>query len=309
MTDTRFTGSITAMATPFNSDGTLAVKDLQKFVQRQIDGGIGALLPMGTTGESPTLNHEEHGEVVEIVIESSKGRLPVIAGAGSNSTREAISLTKHAVSAGADGVLHVTGYYNKPTQEGIFQHFSAIAQETDKPIILYSIPSRCIVDISIATVERLVAKHSNIRHIKESGGDVSRVDELKMALGDDITVLSGDDGLTLSFISAGAEGVISVASNVFPSEIAELVSTALSGDLERASTLHRMMYPIFRDLFIEPSPVPVKVALKEMGIFSTDRVRLPLCEISDDSRETVLNSLKQVMEKTNAKKKAEINLR
>ena len=181
------------MATPFNEDGTLAVGDLQKFVERQISGGIQGLLPMGTTGESPTLNHEEHGEVVEIVVETAKGRLPVIAGSGSNSTREAISLTKHADAAGADGTLHVTGYYNKPTQEGIFQHFSAIAQETDKPIILYSIPGRCIVDISIATVERLLSKHPNIRHIKESGGEVSRVDELKSALGDDITVLSGDD--------------------------------------------------------------------------------------------------------------------
>ncbi len=294
MTDTRFTGSITAMATPFNNDGTLAVDDLQQFVERQIAGGIGGLLPMGTTGESPTLNHEEHGEVVEIVVNTAKGRLPVIAGAGSNSTREAISLTKHADAAGADGTLHVTGYYNKPTQEGIFQHFSAIAQETDKPIILYSIPGRCIVDISIETVERLVSKHANIRHIKESGGDVSRVDGLKKALGDDITVLSGDDGLTLSFIASGAEGVISVASNIFPAEVTDLVSAALAGDLKGASKIHENLYPLFRDLFIEPSPVPVKICLKKLGIFSTDRVRLPLCEASSENRKTILDSLEQV---------------
>lgn len=295
MTDMRFTGSITAMTTPFQSDGTLAVDDLEKLVHSQIDGGINALLPMGTTGESPTLNHEEHAEVVERVIETANGRVPVIAGAGSNSTREAIAMTRHADKSGADGLLHVTGYYNKPSQEGIFQHFSAVAQETDKPIILYSIPSRCVVDISVNTVERLVAKHPNIRHIKESGGDVGRVDELKMALGDDITVLSGDDSLTLAFIASGAEGVISVASNIFPSEVTALVDAALRGDLKRASAIHRSLYPIFRDLFVEPNPVPAKLCLKQLERFSTDRVRLPLCQITDEGRSTVLESLEKVL--------------
>lgn len=283
------------MATPFLSDGTLAVNDLEKLVQSQISGGIKALLPMGTTGESPTLNHEEHAEVVERVIETAAGRVPIIAGAGSNSTREAIAMTRHADQAGADGILHVTGYYNKPSQEGIFQHFSAVAQETDKPIVLYSIPGRCVVDISINTVERLVAKHPNIRHIKESGGDVGRVDELKIALGDDITVLSGDDSLTLAFIASGAEGVISVASNLFPAEVTALVDAALEGDLKQASAIHRSMYPIFRDLFIEPNPVPVKLCLKQLGLFSTDRVRLPLCQISDEGRPIVLNTLESVL--------------
>ncbi len=296
MAEMRFTGSITAMATPFAEDGSLAVKDLENFVQDQVEGGIGALLPMGTTGESPTLNHQEHAEVVECVVGAAKGRVPIIAGAGSNSTREAIAMTRHADEAGADGVLHVTGYYNKPTQEGIFQHFSAIAQETDKPIVLYSIPGRCIVDISIQTVERLVAKHSNIRHIKESGGSVARVDELKMALGDDITVLSGDDGLTLAFMASGAEGVVSVASNLFPAEVTALVEAASRGDLGQAARIHRILYPIFRDLFIEPSPVPVKLCLKELDLFSTDRVRLPLCEIDSDNRAVVLQSLRNVLE-------------
>ncbi|HCR29847.1 MAG TPA: 4-hydroxy-tetrahydrodipicolinate synthase [Opitutae bacterium] len=296
MINTRFTGSITAMATPFDADGSLSVPSLKAFVNRQIEGGINGLLPMGTTGESPTLNHEEHGEVVEIVVNEADGRVPVIAGAGSNSTREAIAMTRHADQAGADGTLHVTGYYNKPTQEGIFQHFSAIAQETDKPIVLYSIPGRCIVDISLATVEQLVARHPNIRHIKESGGQVSRVDELKQTLGDDITVLSGDDGLTLPFIASGAEGVISVASNLFPTEITELVKSALSGDLKTASDFHRSLYPLFRDLFIEPSPVPVKACLKKLGFFPTDRVRLPLCEMGQDNLAVVLDSLQQVRE-------------
>ena len=295
MNDLRFTGSITAMATPFLADGTLAVNDLEKLVRSQIAGGIKALLPMGTTGESPTLNHEEHAEVVERTIEFANGSVPIIAGAGSNSTREAIAMTRHADQAGADGILHVTGYYNKPSQEGIFQHFSAIAQETDKPIILYSIPSRCIVDISIATVERLAAKYSNIRHIKESGGDVGRVDELKIAMGDDITVLSGDDSLTLAFIASGAEGVISVASNILPAEVTALVDAALGGDLKHAAAIHRMLYPIFRDLFIEPNPVPVKLCLKKLGIFSTDRVRLPLCQISDEGRPAVLKTLANVL--------------
>jgi len=303
MINTRFTGSITAMATPFNADGSLSVSDLKAFVNRQIEGGINGLLPMGTTGESPTLNHEEHGEVVEIVVNEADGRVPVIAGAGSNSTREAIAMTNHADQAGADGTLHVTGYYNKPTQEGIFQHFSAIAQETDKPIILYSIPGRCIVDIALPTVERLVAKHANIRHIKESGGEVSRVDELKQSLGDEITVLSGDDGLTLPFIASGAEGVISVASNLFPTEVTELVRSALSGDLKTASSFHHSLYPLFRDLFIEPSPVPVKACLKKLGYFKTDRVRLPLCEMSEENLAIVLDSLQQVtinLKSTNA---------
>ncbi len=282
------------MATPFHEDGSVAAGDLEKLVESQIEGGIDALLPVGTTGESPTLDHEEHNQVVEIVIEAANERVPVIAGAGSNSTREAVSLTKHADEAGADAILHVTGYYNKPSQEGIFQHFSAVASETDKPIILYSIPSRCVVDISIETVERLVARFPNIRHIKESGGAVSRVDQLKQAMGDDITILSGDDGLTLSFISAGAEGAISVASNLFPSEVGAMIKAAAQGDLKTASQWHQTLYPIFSNLFIEPSPVPVKACLKELGIFQSDRVRLPLCPMSVENRNIVLDTFNRI---------------
>lgn len=283
------------MATPFTEDGSIAKSDLEKLVDSQIEGGINGLVPVGTTGESPTLNHEEHNEVVEIVVESAKGRVPVIAGAGSNSTREAISLTKHADEAGADGILHVTGYYNKPSQEGMFQHFSAIASETDKPIVLYSIPSRCVVDISIDTVERLVAKFPNIRHIKESGGSVARVDQLKIALGDEITVLSGDDGLTLPFLSSGAEGAISVASNIFPAEVGAMIQAALDGDLKTASRWHQQLYPIFSTLFIEPSPVPVKACLKEIGLFQSGRVRLPLCPMSAENQQKVLDVLRETL--------------
>lgn len=298
MTTARFNGSITALATPFNEDGSLAVGDLQRLVEAQIEGGIHGLLPVGTTGESPTLSHEEHIQVVQVVIEQAKGRVPVIAGAGSNSTREAVALTKHAHKAGADGILHVTGYYNKPSQEGMFQHFSRVAEATDKPIVLYSIPGRCIVDIEVATVERLLAKYPHVNHIKEAGGSVERVDLLKQAMGEDLCVLSGDDGLTLPFIASGAEGVISVASNVAPRQVVAMVDAALAGDLKTASQLHRHLFPLFKALFIECSPVPVKAALKQIGIFHSDRVRLPLCRMGDSNRKLVLETLEAILANT-----------
>ena len=290
MSTARYTGSITAIATPFDENGALAVSDLEKLVETQIAAGINGILPVGTTGESPTLNHDEHNQVVDIVVDKTKGRVPIIAGAGSNSTREAEFLTKHAHESGADAILHVTGYYNKPSQEGIFQHFSRIAEMTDKPIILYSIPGRCMVDIGINTVERLLSKYPHVNHIKEAGGSVDRVDQLKHAMGDDIVVLSGDDSLTLPFISVGAEGVISVASNVLPAEVVGMVNAALSGNLAEARRLHQAMYPIFKTLFVEPNPVPVKACLKKLGIFSTDRVRMPLWEMDSEVKNTVLDT-------------------
>lgn len=293
MTMRRFSGSITALATPFRPDGSLATDDLVKLVESQIAGGIDGLLPVGTTGESPTLDHDEHHEVIDCVIATANGRVPVIAGAGSNSTKEAVSLTRHATKAGADATLHVTGYYNKPTQEGIYQHFAAVASETDKPIILYSIPGRCVVDIAVETVERLASRFPNIRHIKEAGGSVDRVDQLKRAMGDDLVVLSGDDSLTLAFMASGAEGVISVASNILPAEVTALVRAAQSGDLKEASRLHRGLYPIFRALFVEPNPVPLKVCLRQMELFQSDCVRLPLCGATEATRSLVLAAFEE----------------
>src|SRR5882757_5841500 len=249
------TGTITALVTPF-SKGKVDYADLKKLVAHQLKGGIDGLVPVGTTGESPTLDYDEHLDVVRAVIAEVRGRVPVIAGTGSNSTYEALHLTKLAHEAGADAMLLVAPYYNKPSQEGLFRHFSELAEATDKAIILYSIPGRCGIEIGVNTVERLRAKYSHVRWIKEAGGSVDRVDQLKQAMGSDITVLSGDDSLTLPFMAVGAEGVISVASNLYVREISQMVRFALAEDYVKARKIHRRLYPIFKTFFIEPNPVP-----------------------------------------------------
>jgi 4-hydroxy-tetrahydrodipicolinate synthase len=273
------TGTITALVTPFR-DGQIAFDDLAKLVKAQIRQGINGLVPVGTTGESPTLSHEEHMEVVRAVIAIAAGRVPVIAGTGSNSTYEAVELTKLSHEAGADAMLVVAPYYNKPSQEGVFQHYCAIAEATDKPIILYSIPGRCGIEISVPTVERLRAKYTHVAWIKEAGGSVDRVDQLKTALGRDLTVLSGDDSLTLPFMAVGAEGVISVASNLLPKQVGALVRHAAANDFVRAAKVHRQLYPVFKSLFVDPNPVPVKAAMARAGIIRSPEVRLPLAGLS-----------------------------
>ncbi len=273
------TGTITALVTPFRK-GTIAYDDLAKLVAYQIKGGVDGIVPVGTTGESPTLSHEEHMEVIRAAIAAAKKRVPVIAGTGSNSTLEAAELTRLAHAAGADAMLVVAPYYNKPSQEGLFRHFCAVADATDRPVILYSIPGRCGIEISVPVVERLVARYKHVRWIKEAGGSVDRVDQLKQALGSDLTVLSGDDSLTLPFMSVGAEGVISVASNLFVREVGQIVRAAAANDFAKAAKIHRRMYPIFKTLFIEPNPVPVKIALARAGIIGSAEVRAPLCEMS-----------------------------
>ncbi len=273
------TGTITALATPFR-DGQVSYGDLKKLVAHQIKGGIDGLVPVGTTGESPTLDWDEHMEVIKFVIAEAKGRVPVIAGTGSNSTREAVELTRLSHEAKADAMLVVAPYYNKPSQEGLFHHFSAVAEATDKPVILYSIPGRCGIEIGVGVVERLRAKYPHVAWIKEAGGSVDRVDQLKHALGNSLTVLSGDDSLTLPFMSVGAEGVISVASNLYVSDIAKMVKLALADEFAKAARIHRRLYPAFKALFIEPNPVPIKYALKRAGIIASDEVRSPLCGMS-----------------------------
>ncbi len=280
------TGTITALATPFDN-GRIAFADLEKLVAYQIRGGINGLVPVGTTGESPTLDHEEHMEVIRFVIAEARGRVPVIAGTGSNSTHEAIELTRQAHDAGANAMLVVAPYYNKPSQEGLFRHFSAIAEVTDRPIVLYSIPGRCGIEISVGVVERLRARYPHVAWVKEAGGSVDRVDQLKQAMGADITVLSGDDSLTLPFMAVGAEGVISVASNVYVREIGRMVQAALANDFRKAARLHRQLYPAFKTLFIEPNPVPIKVALARAGIISSAAVRPPLCEMTPANARTL----------------------
>lgn len=281
-----FTGTYTALVTPFRRDA-VAYDELRKLVEFQIKGGISGLVPVGTTGESPTVSHEEHLEIIRCTIEATRGRVPVIAGTGSNSTHEAIEMTKAADTAGADGFLLVAPYYNRPTQEGLFLHFARIAEVTDKPIVLYSIPGRCGIEISVPVIERLRAKFPHVAHIKEAGGSVDRVDQIISALGKDITVLSGDDSLTLPFMAVGAQGVISVASNLYPKEVGKLVSLALGGDYAKARALHRRLYPVFKTIFIESNPAPIKAGMTEAGIIGSEEVRLPLTTMSPANRQTL----------------------
>jgi len=288
------TGAITALATPFRGR-EISFADLKRLVDHQVRGGIDGIVPVGTTGESPTLSHEEHIDVVRATIEYARGRVPVIAGTGSNSTAEALELTRLADEAGAAAVLVVAPYYNKPSQEGLFRHYSAIAEATDLPIILYSIPSRCAVEIGIPLVERLRSKYSNVRWIKEAGGSVDRVDQLKRAMGDDIVVLSGDDSLTLAFMASGAEGVISVAGNVVPGLVVRMVRLMQKNDFARALRLHRRLYPLFKALFIEPNPVPVKAALALARIIGSEEVRLPLCRMTPANRAILVKAVSELL--------------
>jgi 4-hydroxy-tetrahydrodipicolinate synthase len=285
-----FTGTYTALVTPFQK-GAVAYDELSRLIEFQIKGGIDGLVPVGTTGESPTVNHEEHLEIIRCTIEAVRGRVPVIAGTGSNSTREACDMTKAADAAGADGMLLVAPYYNRPTQEGLYQHFAKIAEVTDKPIMLYSIPGRCGVEISVGVIERLRAKFPHVAHIKEAGGSVDRVDQIIQAMGDSVTVLSGDDSLTLPFMAAGAQGVVSVVSNYLPAAITQMTRHALANDYRKARVLHRKLYPLFKTFFIESNPAPMKVALARAGIIGSEEVRLPLCSLSAASRKTLLAAL------------------
>ncbi len=284
------TGAITALVTPFKDQG-VCHEDLKRLVEFQIKAGIDGLVPVGTTGESPTLDHEEHLDVIRAVIATARGRVPVIAGTGSNSTREAVDLTALSHAAGADAMLVVAPYYNKPSQEGLFQHFCAVADATDRPIILYSIPGRCGIEISVGVVERLARRYRHVRWIKEAGGSVERVDLLKQAMGKDLTVLSGDDGLTVPFMSVGAEGVISVASNLLPREVSRLTRLALANDFAAAGKLHRRLFPVFKALFIEPNPVPVKAALAADGRISSAEVRAPLSPLLPASQKVLAQAL------------------
>jgi 4-hydroxy-tetrahydrodipicolinate synthase len=273
-----FTGTYTAIVTPFR-DGKIDEPALDRLIKAQIRGGVDGIVPAGTTGESPTLDFGEHTRVVELSVKFAAGKIKVLAGTGGNSTSEAIFLTKAAEDAGADGSLQVAPYYNKPTQEGLFQHFHAIARSTKLPIVLYSIPGRCGVEIAVDTVNRLAHDSVNIVGIKESGGNPDRVSQLRAALGAKFTILCGDDSLTLPFMSVGAQGVVSVASNILPREVSHMVRAFAMGKPEVALKLHNRLYPLFKDLFIETNPVPVKAALAMMGMID-DEIRLPLVSIS-----------------------------
>ena len=277
------------MVTPFRN-GNVDFAALEKLIEDQIAAGITGIVAVGTTGESPTLTHDEKHEIIERTIKIAKGRCQVIAGAGTNSTRDSIEAAKFAEKAGADGALLVAPYYNKPSQEGLFRHFKAIADATKLPVMLYNIPGRCGVDVLPETVIRLAQSCSNIVSIKEASGSVDRVAELRRRLPEKFTILSGDDGLTLPFMSVGAAGVVSVASNLFPTELCSLVHACESGDFKAAENLHRKMGAIFKDLFIEPNPVPAKTALAWRGAISFE-VRLPLCEMTEANQARLRKTL------------------
>ena len=277
-------GVHTALITPMK-DGKVSYRDLENLISKQIDGNVSGLVPCGTTGESPTLCKDEHLEVIRQTIGMANGKVPVIAGTGANSTQEALFLTENADQAGADAFLIVAPYYNKPSQEGLFAHFSAIAKRTEKPIVLYSIPSRCGIEIATDTVKRLRENHPHICALKEAGGRSSKVSETVVALDSDFTVLSGDDGLTLPFMACGAKGVVSVASNLIPQKVVSLVSLALEGKFIDAQNIHLENYNFFTDIFCEPNPVPIKTLLHLKNVISSAEVRLPLSPVSASNKQ------------------------
>src|SRR5712692_4478455 len=289
-----FRGTFTALVTPFRN-GDVDFAAFEKLVEAQIAAEITGLVAVGTTGESPTLTHEEKEKVIQRAVKIANGRCKLLAGTGTNSTRDAIEATKFAEKAGVDGALLVAPYYNKPSQEGLFRHFKAIAEATSLPVMLYNIPGRCSVDIGPDTVMRLAKECRNIVSIKEASGSVERVSELRTRLPESFTILSGDDSLTLPFMAVGAAGVVSVASNLFPTEVCTLVRAYESGDVKSAAKLHRKMFSLFKDLFIEPNPVPAKTALGWRGAMS-DEVRLPLCEMSE-ANQTRLRKTLEAFEK------------
>ena len=285
-----FTGTFTAIVTPFKN-GQVDDAALERLIKLQIKGGVDGIVPVGTTGESPTVDYEEHLDIIAQTVKAVAGKVKVLAGTGANSTSEAVYLTREAEKIGADGSLQVAPYYNKPTQEGLFQHFRAIARETKLPIVLYSIPGRCGIEIGVETVRRLATECKNIIGIKEAGGSCDRVSQLRAALGPKFVILSGDDSLTLPFMAVGAQGVISVASNVIPRGVSQMVNAFGRGDARTAAQLHAKFYPLFKDLFLETNPVPVKAALAMMGLIG-EEYRLPLVKMADANREKLRKTLK-----------------
>jgi len=285
----QFKGAFTALVTPFK-DGKLDEEAYRELIEWQIEEGINGLVPCGTTGESATLSHEEHKQVIKICVEQAKGRVPVLAGAGSNSTREAIDLTRYAKEAGADGALLITPYYNKPTPEGIVAHFKAIAKEVSIPMIVYNVPSRTSLNVLPPTVARLFKEIPEVVGIKEATGDLKQVSEVIEECGPEFIVLSGDDFTVLPLLSVGGHGVISVVSNIVPRKMSDLCKAVFQNDLETAQKLHQDMAPLCRAMFLETNPIPVKTALSLMGKIKLE-LRLPLVPLLAANEEKLRNIL------------------
>jgi len=284
-----FSGSMTALVTPFRK-GEFDEQAYRDLIDWQIASGTDALVPCGTTGESATLSHEEHDKVVEVCIDAANGRVPVIAGAGSNSTREALRLTRHAREAGADGALLITPYYNKPTQQGLYQHYRHVAENVDIPIVMYNVPSRTGTNLLPETVARLAEIH-NIVGVKEATADMNQASRIVQLCGDKVAVISGDDFTVLPLLAVGGKGVISVVTNVAPADMAALVDSFFDGNLEKAAEMHHRISPLAAAMFLETNPIPAKTALGMMGKIDPE-LRLPLVPMSDDARTKLEAALK-----------------
>lgn len=284
-------GSIVALVTPMNADGSVDLDSMRRLMDWQIAEGTDAFVIVGTTGESPTVNVDEHAELIRVAVEHSGKRVPIIAGAGGNSTAEAIVLTRYSKMAGADATLQVVPYYNKPTQEGMYQHFKSIAEAVDLPVILYNVPGRTVADMSNETILRL-SRVKNIIGVKDATGNIARGIDLLRQVPEDFAVFSGDDSTAIALMLCGAKGNISVVANVAPKNMHLMCSAAIKGDIETARKLNNIMLPLSQQLFIEPNPVPVKWAMKEMGIIP-EGIRLPLVSLSEKYHDTVRKALKE----------------
>jgi 4-hydroxy-tetrahydrodipicolinate synthase len=285
-----FQGSFVAMVTPFRN-GKVDEAKLRELVELHVANGTDGLIPCGTTGESPTLSHDEHHRVVEVVIEAARGRIRVVAGTGSYSTSDAIEMTRHAERAGAAGALVVNPYYNKPTQEGLYRHFRAVAESVAIPVLVYNIQSRTAINVETDTMARLARDVKNIVGVKEASGSLDQMSQVIAACGPDFSVLSGDDNITLPLLAIGGSGVVSVIANIVPRETAELVHAALDGDWKRARDLHYRLFPLARAAFIETNPIPIKEAMAMAGMLEPE-FRLPMCRMSDANREKLRAILK-----------------
>jgi 4-hydroxy-tetrahydrodipicolinate synthase len=287
-----FSGCIVALVTPLLSDGSVDEKSLRGLVEFQIAQGIDGIVPCGTTGESATLGHDEQGQVIKIVVEQARRRVPIVAGAGSNSTQTAVALAKQAQAAGVDGILSVAPYYNKPTQEGLFLHFQAIARSVDLPVIVYNVPGRTSSNIEAATIFRL-SEIANVTGVKEASGNMAQIMEILRNKPPHFSVLSGDDALTLPMLALGADGLISVAANEAPRLMRDMVAAGLKGDFANARALHHRLLPLMNVNFIESSPIPVKAALAMMGKIQ-ETYRLPLCPMREENRTKLAKVLKEL---------------
>jgi 4-hydroxy-tetrahydrodipicolinate synthase len=286
-----FKGSIVAIITPFKN-GQVDEKKLRELIEFQIKNGSSGIVPCGTTGESATLSFDEHDRVIEITIEQVKKRIPVIAGTGSNSTEEAVMLTRHAAKAGADASLQVSPYYNRPTQKGLYEHFKAIAEAVDIPIILYNIASRTGVNIEPETIAKLARECKNIVGVKEASGNLDQMSRIKQLCGEKFALISGDDSLTLPVLSIGGTGVISVVANIVPRDVADLVSEFEKGNIKKAQQLHYKLLPLVKAVFLETNPIPVKASMGLLGMCEPD-LRLPMCPMSPENLEKLKKALKE----------------